>query len=159
MSDSLCRELEDAIPSSSRSEMLFRLFAVSCSSDTSRMGFKHWRLLLVLLLQNHRLSFWCAEYILHSKDLKAQDNHHHQHNTTLNNGYNSITVLVQKASTTNGSHTATTHRHVLNLRNLAQNLDVPQLQEVEISLLLQALVALFPVPSPEPECSRNEEQH
>jgi hypothetical protein len=78
-------------------------------------------------------------YVLDSKDLKAQDNHHHQHNTTLNNGYNSITVLVQKASTTNGSHTATTHRHVLNLRNLAQNLDVPQLQEVEISLLLQAI--------------------
>jgi hypothetical protein len=32
-----------------------------------------------------------------------------------------------------------THRHVLNFRALAQDLNVPQLGEVEISLLLQAI--------------------
>jgi hypothetical protein len=37
------------------------------------------------------------------------------------------------------SRKAVTHRHVLNLRVLAQDLNVPQLGKVEISLLLQAI--------------------
>jgi hypothetical protein len=34
---------------------------------------------------------------------------------------------------------ATTHRNMLNIRALAQNLNVTELREVEISLLLQAI--------------------
>jgi hypothetical protein len=37
------------------------------------------------------------------------------------------------------SRTTSTHRHVLNLRVLAKYLNVPQLGEVEISLLFQAI--------------------
>ena len=45
----------------------------------------------------------------------------------------------ENSARSEGFHTTSTHRHVLNLRILAQDLNVPQLGEVEISLLLQAV--------------------
>jgi hypothetical protein len=54
------------------------------------------------------------------------------HDTVLKNGYN-------REKISDGSRKAVTHRHVLNLRVLAQDLNVPQLGKVEISLLLQAI--------------------
>ena len=45
----------------------------------------------------------------------------------------------ENSARSEGFQTTSTHRHVLNLRILAQDLNVPQLGEVEISLLLQAV--------------------